>query len=359
MQLIQNKKLLTLSSILAFLVLLFGASFIKPIQKKSQQLKSAILNPKYEVSKITINFPITARIELTNCGDFWGGFYQCGISTNSSQYSFFFPVNTNMVESFLKLSKTVSDYNLVLEGKSKKDLKNLDETYEKYGLDDHHATVLTFYDTENKPISKLYFGNFNQTMDQIFFKSDKKYSIYSMNSKIADYLEEDAKFWCDQDMIPKSISKNIDSSKIQNIFYGEDEYPDELGRKKLSPNLKASKKAYSKIVSLRYGNLGPVYSNFINPPDNYENLLEPSQVNLILTVKVIDDKSTEYEYYFYRYNMKHFKDPEAPDQYCYEMKISPSMLYSDEAKKFIKKLNCKYYISEWTFNSLTQSLKQE
>lgn len=361
MQLIQNKKLLTLSSILAFLVLLFGASFIKPIQKKSQQLKSAILNPKYEVSQISFDFPALAKIELYNCNEFWGGYYTTPITMNRQPDDFYFPVNTQIVNSFLNISKTVSDYNLILEGKSKKDLSKLEDTYKKYGLDEENATVLTFYDKEKNIVSKLYFGNLDETMTHIFFKSDKNYAIYSMSSKIADYLEFNVKFWCDQEMIPKSISKNIDSSKIQNIFYRE--VINEKDTNIMSQNLNAAKTAYSKMSSLRYSEFGTGNTEYLKiTPDKYYD--QPSFMNKVLDVKVIDDKSTEYNYYFYKteYSLSDITDYEKRNEsnsYHYTLQIKPSILYSDEAKEFIKKLNCVYVISEWTFNSLVKSLKEE
>lgn len=320
MQLIQNKKLLTLSSILTFLILLFGASFIKPIQKKSKELKTAILNPKYEISKIVISDKNKGQLILENNIDFWGAQIIFKSETFQNNLSLYFPCNNQTVNDFLLLSSKITDYNLIISMKSKKELSKLDSTYHKFGLDAENAISLTFYDVDNIPVSKLYFGYFNETMDQIFFRTEKNYSVYSMNTKIADYLNVSTKFWSDQNMIPKSLSKNLISNNVQNIFCN---------------NKKTDISASEKICSLRYSE--------IKPSTDIKN-------DSILELKVIDDKTTEYNFSFYKSNSDDM------DHYIYSLNINPSMLYSQKAKDFIKKLNCCYTISEWTFSSLTKSI---
>ena len=54
MKITSDKKAFALSSVLAFLVMLFAFSFLtKTDFTKTKSVKSALLNPKYELSKIT------------------------------------------------------------------------------------------------------------------------------------------------------------------------------------------------------------------------------------------------------------------------------------------------------------------
>lgn len=325
MQHIQNKKLLILISILTFLILLFCLSFIKKSDNKKTVVKTAILNPKYEISKISISNKREGNLFIENYIDFWGASYFSSTeSLNTNSSGLYFPCDNQTVSDFISLCTKIEDYNIVISSKTKKELSKLDQIYSKFGLDEDNSTILTFFDIDNNVVSKLYFGSFNETQDQIFLRSEKNYSVFSINSKIADYLNLSLKFWADQNMIPKSISKNLDYSKIQNIFYNQ--------------NLKAGDSAKIKISSLRYSNLQSIHQINENP---------------LLNVKIIDDKTTEYIYSFYS------SDSGDMDYYLYSLKINPAFIYSAKAKDFINKLNAFYTISEWTFNSLTKELKQQ
>ena len=182
----------------------------------------------------------------------------------------------------------------------------------------------SFYSDENC-VSSVNFGALNQTMDKVFLWTDKNMTVYAMDSSIIYYLDSGMKFWTDQNIIPQAISKNLDYSSIQNFTY-------EFTGKERS---NAKPEAVEKFPSLRF-------SEILTSFENAEKCLE---------IKLSDGNGTSYKYNFYP------AITENGDCYIFDLEISPSMLYSEQQKEFIKKMNYCGSLSQWTYNTITKLLQ--
>ncbi|MBR5934450.1 MAG: DUF4340 domain-containing protein [Treponema sp.] len=331
MKITSDKKAFALSSVLAFLVMLFAFSFLtKTDFTKTKSVKSALLNPKYELSKITISHPKAGQLELLNLDDFWGAHF-----TLQDQTDLTFPADSSIVKDFINLSQTIQEFAIIIDAKEHISSSKIIQKYKTFGLNEEDAVCVTFYNSQNTAVSKLYFGFLNQTLDRIFVKNDKNITVYSIDSKIADYLDLDTSFWSDHNILPKSISKNLKSDSIQSMTF----YDIDAGNKNAALTQKpASEKAYAKIVSLRYSKI-VLGESVKQSADN------------ATCVKVFDGKGTEYTYIFVPSVIGN------ENCYTYRLHIEPSIIYTDRQKEFISNLNGTYCISEWTFNSLKESLQ--
>lgn len=308
---VKDKLLFVLISILTFLVILFGISFISPYKNNTKnRIQTALVNKKYLIDKISITNSTNEKIILYNFTDFWGGEY-----FNGNEY-IYFPVDAAKINELIKSSTDVISLDLVTNAKSENEL-------EKFSVNNNIATV-SFYQND-LCVSKINFGALNQTMDKVFLWTDKNMKVYAMDCKIIYYLDTSIKFWCDQNFIPQEISKNLDSSTIQNLTY---KFPDSVERQ-------GNSTAIERFASLRFSEILTSFS--VN-----EKLLD---------INISDGNGSLYKYSFY---------PAKTDMgncYIFELKVIPSMLYSDEQKEFIKKLNYCAAISQWTYNSITELLK--
>lgn len=302
-----------LSGILLFLVALFFLSFISPETDRSKNtVETALLNKKYHVSKISISSKNDGQVFLHNYDDFWGGeFY------NGSEF-IYFPVDSDKIKEFLSKSQSIIILDKIIDAKTK-------EQFEYYSLDENSVTV-TYYDDHDNAVSTIHFGAMNQTLDKIFLWTERNMTIYAMDSRISYYLESSMKFWTDQNIIPQGISKNLNPADIQNMTYS---YSDK--------KLKASENAVLKFPSLRFSE---IISNF-----NYQDKT--------LSLEIIDGNGTVYDYDFYP------AETQNGDCYVFNLKIIPSIIYTDKQKQFIKKMNYYSSISQWTYKSITELLPEK
>lgn len=308
---IENRLLLVLSGILLALLLIFGISFISPYNNSKRNIfTTALVNKKYNINKININIKSTGDLTLYNYVDFWGGEYFDG-----NNY-FYFPVDNVKVNEFINKSQEIISLEKILDAKS-------NEQMSKYSVDNNIARV-SFYSDENC-VSSVNFGALNQTMDKVFLWTDNKMTVYAMDSSIIYYLDSGMKFWTDQNIIPQAISKNLDYSSIQNFTY-------EFTGKERS---NAKPEAVEKFPSLRF-------SEILTSFENAEKCLE---------IKLSDGNGTSYRYNFYP------AITENGDCYIFDLEISPSMLYSEQQKEFIKKMNYCGSLSQWTYNTITKLLQ--
>ena len=94
-----NKTLAVQILIFFFLAILFLIS-LKPAESRNKNMtKSALLNSKYEISKISIFNKSTGQLDLIQYDSFWGGIY-----TNEEK-SVYFPARKNISMSLLTVQK--------------------------------------------------------------------------------------------------------------------------------------------------------------------------------------------------------------------------------------------------------------
>ena len=317
-------KLIFLSTTLFLLVLIFllNSIFTNKIQKRTV-INSAILNSKYNVKKFEIRDSNNSLNSIYKVDSFWGG----QITKNDS--TTYFPVDEKTVIDFLTLSKEIRTLNKIVDNSKNISSESIHQNYLTYGLSDESAIVISYFDSTNACVSKIYFGSLNQTLDQIFLRTEKNSTIYSMDSKIIDYLEVKPNFWCDKNILPIWISKNIDSTDIQNISFN-------LNNSKF---INANKKAFDKFPSLRFSEL--IYDS---------NQILNSEKDSLL-IKITTGKGSEYNL--------NFIPAQTINGKCslFELKIIPDITYSQKEIDFIKKLNYKATVSNWTFNSIKEMLE--
>ena len=154
MKITSDKKAFALSSVLAFLVMLFAFSFLtKTDFTKTKSVKSALLNPKYELSKITISHPKAGQLELLNFDDFWGAHF-----TLQDQTDLTFPADSSIVKDFINLSQTIQEFAIIIDAKEHISSSKIIQKYKTFGLNEEDAVCVTFYTSQNTAVSKLYFG---------------------------------------------------------------------------------------------------------------------------------------------------------------------------------------------------------
>ena len=291
-----DRILFVLLTVLFSLVILFALSFFKNTGiKKINSRQSALLNPKYNITGFTLSSPDNRILRAKNIDGIWGAELYDG---NESLY---FLMDTSFVNNFILFCQKVSDFNVISEsGVSKKELN-------AYYLDDKNSVCLSFFDDNGNTVSKIHFGALNQTMDKIFFRTEKNFTVYSMDSKIEAYLDTDSSTWCDKNMIPECLYKNkVDTDVI-------------LSGKKIS-SLR-----FSKIVS--------------------RNRVDFAMASGI-PYRTTDGSGTTYIYHFSAATV------DGEDCYVYNFLVKPSILFTPAQKDFISKLNGLYCISEWTFKLL-------
>ena len=339
-----NKVIILLSAVLTFLVLLFITSLVNTDRPhKKNTVESALLNPKYNLSRIQIQYQDSGFLELINTGSFWGAKTPMP-EKNVEKYldkdpvtDYYFIADQKTVTDFIKLSQSITQLNKIADSNSLKN--NPEKSFANYGLDEKHAAVISYYDTENNCVSKIYFGALNQTLDQIFLRTDKQLAVYSMDSKIADFLDLRIDFWTDKNMIPEVILNHSNFNQLQNCTYGFSSLL--LSR---MPEMKNSgKKFYDKFPSLRFSKFADNYSFFNLYPDQDSFLL----------IRVSDGNGTHYTISINK------TTTDDGDCYVYGLHITPSIVFSEQEKNFIKNLNCHYYMSEWTYNSIVKLLLEE
>lgn len=319
-----ESKLLILISLFLFLLGIFFITLNSPKKyQKRNTIQSSILNKKYEISRIEISESKKSILALNKINSFWGGEYFF-----NDEY-ICFPLDDSLVNEFLSLSQEIRTLNKVIGTEENLSASKIASTYSKYGLDEDTAIALSFYDKNKNCVSKIYFGSLNQTMDQIFIRTDNNSSIFSMDSKIINYLESNPDFWVDQNIIPRGISKQLDYHGIQNLNYRFND----------SEFSNANKKLFEKIPSLRF-------SEIISNTKQFE-LIQGDKLYL----KIQTGKGTEFNYTFYPAKTIN------GDCSIFELVINPDITYTQEEKDFIKKLNYKATLSNWTFNSIVDMLK--
>lgn len=307
MQNTKNKLLIILLSTLGVLVVIFGLSFISPYKNKTNNiLSTALVNKKYEIAKININNINTGDLTLYYFTDFWGAEYFDG---NNYIY---FPVDSVKVNEFISKAQEIISLEKIKDAKSKNEL-------EKYSVD-KNITSVSFYN-EEKCVSTVNFGAFNQSMDKVFLWTDKNMTVYAMNSQITYYIESGIKFWTDQNLIPQGISKNLDFSTIQNFTY---KYKDGSVKN-------GSEEAKEKFASLRFSEI----------MTDFEIKDKELEINLA------DGNGSIYKYSFYP------AVSENGECFVFTLEITPSMFYSENQKQFIKQLNYCGSISLWTYSTIT------
>ena len=312
-----NKTLAVQILIFLFLTILFLIS-LKPSESRNKNMtKSALLNSKYEISKISIFNKSTGQLDLIQYDSFWGGIY-----TNEEK-SVYFPARKNIIDEFIDCSKKIIDLNKIVSLKSSQ--KEIEKTYKTYALDEENQIALSFFDKSGQCISKIYFGAMNQSLDQIFIRTDKNLAVFSVDSKIADYLEIKPDFWCEPNLIPEGIFKSSAFSEIQNFSYRTD----------FSDFINASETAYDKFLSLRFSE---IVTDFV-----------PKEKTLEL--RLSDGTGTEYHADFFPARTKN------GDCYIFSLKITPSMLFSKDAGEFLKKINYSCSISQWTYSTIIEDRK--
>ncbi|MGN0740131.1 MAG: DUF4340 domain-containing protein [Treponema sp.] len=315
-----NKTLAVQILILLFLVILFLIS-VKPSESRNKNMtKSALLNSKYEISKISVSSKSAGQLDLIQYDSFWGGIF-----TDKGE-PLYFPARKNIVDEFIECSKKIIDLNKVVS--SKPSQKEIEKTYRTYALDEENQTALSFFDRSGQCVSKIYFGAMNQSLDQIFIRTDKNTAVFSVDSKIADYLEIKPDFWCEPNLIPEGIFKSSAFSEIQNFSYRTD----------FTDFVNASEKAYDKFLSLRFSE---IVTDAVAVPE--EKSLE---------IRLYDGTGTEYYADFFPARTKN------GDCYIFSLKIIPSMLFSKESAEFLKKINYSCSISQWTYSTIIENLKK-
>ena len=300
MKKLNDRILFILSSVLLCLMMIFALSFFtgeKKLKIKSRQ--SALLNPKYNITGFTVS-ALDSQLKAKNIDGLW-----CAELSKNDE-CLYLRMDKGFVNNFISFCQKVSDFNIITESvTSSSKLKN-------YCLDDESSVCLSFSDDNSNTVSKIYFGALNQTLDKIFFRTEKNLTVYSMDSKIEDYLNTDSSFWCDKEMIPEAFYKNKKESDVN------------LSKKKIS-SLR-----FSKIVLLR--------------PQSKE--LSEYEAGKTIPYKISDATGTEYSFDFFP------SEIDGEQCYAYSFSVKPSILFTQAQKDFISKLNGFYCISEWTFNLL-------
>lgn len=306
-----DKNFFRLLLILISLIVLFIISLIKPDSaKKNTTMTTALVNTKYDISKIIISSNTSGELSLYNFVDFWGGRF-----FNGSNYVYF-PVDEDKIKSFLELSKQIQELDKIVSAKSKEQLDTYDVT--------ENSLTVSYFDNTDNCVSKINFGAMNQTMDKIFLSTEKNMTVYAIDSKIAYYLECSVNFWADKNLIPQGISNGLNAFSIQNFDFN-------LNGQGIK---KASDVAFEKFPSYRFSEI----------ETNFE--LEDKE----LEIKITDGKGTSYTYNFFPAKTIN------GNCYIFNLNISPSIVFSDLQKDFIKKLNYSASISQWTFNSIKELL---
>lgn len=347
----KNKVLLILVFILSIFVLMFFLSLINKNNSKNKNIiESALVNKKYSIEKISIkdNFNTLNFYKYEN---FWGAQF---IQNQNEISQINFPVEQNLINEFLADSKSIRHINVVKNFKTNVSQFEIENIYKKFGLLSDDCVEVSFISDTQTQVSKIYFGFLNESKDKIFFRTSKSLSIYSMDCNLLSYLDTDINFWAEKSLIPNSIFNNLHPRDIQNIIYNKLEHNSNFDslNSELSFDenfLNTKNEIYEKILSLRF-------SKIINNEDfevlnfNTENDKRQNDFSR-LNLKIFFGNATEILLKFTPIKTKN------GDCYLQDIIITPTFSLPNAEKEFIKKLNYKAVISEWTYNSMLNMLE--
>ncbi len=217
-----KKILVRLASVLAFLVIIFGLSFIvKRNDGKSMSVNTALLNPKYKsaLSEIHISIPndeikdtdFTGTVEertmltLRKNGSIWTG------ETVNGSDKVIWPADSSTIENLIEYCTKLR--RLYEKSSSAKNLDSLSVTEEK-------AKILEFITNDGQSVSRIMFGKENPLTSRISVRSSSKLNVYEIENDISLYLNAKSSFYADPYLYPVCITSFTQEEKVSLLRHG-------------------------------------------------------------------------------------------------------------------------------------------
>lgn len=258
----------------AVLLLLYLLSFTRccSSNKKYEEIKTALVNPKYAESITELSVADSkGMVTLKKQGQTW--------KVCQNEGDFYLPVSASKMENMLNnLTSIRSMYKL-----SDKYTEN-----NSFGLTDLQTTIISYQYSEG--IHYLNFGNHDFSQNYRYMMTDKNTTVYEVSASLDPYLTTSAQSWCEPYLISQTSLGQIKTSDIQQAQL-------------FSENKTYKIKDVEKLLELRHGGL----------PETLENTIKIDEINLELgnknTVQLeIYSSSKESEYVvkstYYNYQTK-------------------------------------------------------
>ncbi len=183
-----------LQIILFFLVLIY----ILSAPRASHSFDTALVNPKYDITKITLSYSKEGTLLLKKTGSFWTGEFH-GLDSKV----ICFPCDSSMVEKFIENSRKLVKATEVSES-----LSNM----ERFGLSENDSFLIEFYSDLPQSVSQIRFGSLD-SVSSIYFTAKNLRKIFSTPSPVKEYLSTSPNFWCSPEIFPSEIAGKISPDK--------------------------------------------------------------------------------------------------------------------------------------------------
>lgn len=185
----------------ASLLLLYIISFFKGCSSKDKRevIKTALVNPKYKDKITAIELCNSENcITITKNDNFWS------ISEQNNKNTV--PASSEMVNNLLENLTTIRNmYKL-----SDKIDKN-----SSFGLTDSNKFILRYYYDGN--FHELTFGNQNFAQTGRYLITDKKATVYEIDSSFDNYLTTSIQIWNEPFIISQQVLGKITDNDVQNF----------------------------------------------------------------------------------------------------------------------------------------------
>ena len=291
--------------ILAVLVAIFFIA--NPKAEKS--FDTALVNPKYEIDRISLRCEKEGSATLSKCGAFWICEYA------SPERRIVFPCENSTVEKFIENSRNVIKVYEISDS-----LKNKNS----FSLSDDDAFSVEFSHS-GETVSKILFGSEDSRLRVAFCVEGRK-KIFCTDSAVLSYLTLSPDFWCDPNIFPESVCGNLDGGTLA-----------------ISPLGSGVEKDLPRIASLRHGK---IFFDEI-PGFSCDDLryLQNGFSDDFPCVKIDDGKGNVYQAFF-------MPTGGAEGDYFCRFVAFPSSARNEREALAIKSLDYVSTVSAWTFSRI-------
>ena len=226
------------------LLLLFLIIAFLPFSRKTEEpsRKTALLNPNAveTIAAITLSVPDgtdagwRTMVTLTKKGTLWTG------SSSESSGTYIWPCNPRTVQSLVTDASRITE--IATKATSAAKWKN-------FGVDDKHASIISFYNAAGGTLSQLFFGAEDPLTQRLYFRTWTDQSVFeTQDNTLQQFLTADESYWADPYIVPVLLSdeEGLRRGKLENIAPRDGLQPDYSLKKECGNGARALFKIYKK-----------------------------------------------------------------------------------------------------------------
>ncbi len=323
--------------LLGILILIYASTFIFD-GAKEKSFTSALLNKKYDVTKIILSAKMEGTLVLEKTGSIWKG--EKIFSSDMGEKSFNFIADSSIVEGLLNDARKIGRMY---------EISHKRESWKMLSLEEHDSFQVKFISKNNegdeKIVSNLFFGKFDGTKKRIAFRTGSRPDAFQTSGGFSMYLTTSSDWWSAPEILPK-IYGEISSKTVASL---------KVNGKSLNLNDERIMKFLDEIGSLRHGKaaadiaMRPVCDLPRDGDMRQDSVMRPDLEMPALFLQIEDVTGNSYEIQFYGN-----KDDE---QYLSVVKIIPSAVKMQEEKSLLNSMKLMFYVSGWTYGKFETLLE--